>query len=104
MAVLPMYEERKDHDPPNAASERGFFFGRHRRYGVPDPVPIMGSLGYHRREMIGHRYEDGSMAITRFSAGDWPGAREDILKMVSEVLRSYGAGGGGHGTFIVHTN
>jgi serine/threonine protein kinase len=85
LAVLPVYEERSDRLAPGAASERGYFLGRHRKHGPANPIPIMGGLTYHR-QMISHSYQDGSMAITRFNASDWPAARDEILKMVSEVL------------------
>jgi serine/threonine protein kinase len=85
LAVLPMYEERSDRSAPGAASERGYFLGRHRKYGPTNPIPLMGGMTYHR-QMVSHSYHDGSMSITRFNASEWPAARDEILKMVGEVL------------------
>jgi serine/threonine protein kinase len=85
IVVLPLYEESSDRAAPAAASERGYFWGQDRKYGVANQVPIMGGVTYHR-QMVSHSYQDGSMAITRFNAADWPAAREDLVKMLSEVL------------------
>jgi hypothetical protein len=63
----------------------GYFLGRHRKYGAANPVPIMGGMRYHR-QMFSRNYQDGSMAITRFNALEWPAARDEISKMVGEVL------------------
>lgn len=85
LAVLPMYEERSDRSAPGLAAERGYFLGQHRRYGASNPIPIMGGMNYHR-QMVSRNYHDGSIAITRFNASDWPSVREEILKMLGEVL------------------
>jgi hypothetical protein len=66
-------------------SEAGYFYGKPTKYGVPDPIPIMGG-GPHYRSLFDRGYHDGNMAIARFNAADWPAAQDDIKRMMSDVL------------------
>lgn len=83
LAVLPVFESRWD--APNAPeiTEGGYFFGEPRKHGVRD-VPIAGAKPWHR-QMTNPQYIEGSMAITRFDAADWPAARSTITQMLKEI-------------------
>jgi serine/threonine protein kinase len=83
LAVLPVFESRWD--APNAPEimEGGYFFGEARKHGVRD-VPISSANPWHR-QMTNPQYIEGSMAITRFDAKDWPAARSTITEMLREV-------------------
>jgi serine/threonine protein kinase len=84
LAVLPVFESRWD--APNAPeiTEGGYFFGEDRKHGVQN-IPITSARPYHR-PMTSPEYIEGSMAITRFNAGDWPAARSTITEMLKEVF------------------
>jgi len=83
LAVLPVFESRWD--APNAPeiTEGGYFFGEARKHGVRN-VPITSARPCHR-QMTNPQYIEGSMAITRFDAADWPAARSTITEMLKEV-------------------
>jgi hypothetical protein len=83
LAVLPIFES--PWDAPNAPeiTEGGYFFGEARKHGVRD-VPISSAKPWHK-QMTSLQYIDGSMAITRFDAKDWPAARNTITEMLKEV-------------------
>ena len=83
LAVLPVFESRWD--APNAPeiTEGGYFFGEARKHGVRN-VPITSARPYHR-QMTNPQYIEGSMAITRFDAADWPAARSTITEVLKEV-------------------
>jgi tRNA A-37 threonylcarbamoyl transferase component Bud32 len=83
LAVLPVFESRWD--APNAPeiTEGGYFFGDARKHGVRD-VPISSAKPWHR-QMTNPQYIEGSIAITRFAAADWPAARSTITEMLKEV-------------------
>jgi hypothetical protein len=84
MAVLPFYSEAKEHQP-HLNSEAGYPYGKPRKYGVPDPIPIMSNVPYYR-QFVSPGFSDGNTAIARFNARDWPAAQDIILEMVREVL------------------
>ena len=84
MAVLPVYNEFSEHHP-HLSTEAGYFYGKPRKYGVPDPIPIMGRMSYYR-EFTSRNFTEGNMAIARFDAHDWPAAKEITQEMISEVL------------------
>ena len=44
------------------------------------------SAPVYYRQMTNLSYEDGSMAIARFNASDWPAAQVDIQKTMIDVL------------------
>jgi serine/threonine protein kinase len=84
MAVLPFFREfyegyRLD------LGEAGYIFGKSSKFGVPDPIPIFSTPPSYPR-FISQDYQDGSMAIVRFNAADWPAAQEDIANMTRDVL------------------
>jgi serine/threonine protein kinase len=83
LAVLPVFESRWD--APNAPeiTEGGYFLGEARKHGVRD-VPISSAKLWYR-QMTNPEYIEGSMAITRFNATDWPAARSTITEMLKEV-------------------
>jgi len=83
LAVLPVFQSRWD--APNAPeiAEGGYFFGDARKHGVRN-VPITSARPYHR-QMTNPQYIEGSMAITRFNAADWPAARSTITEMLKEI-------------------
>jgi hypothetical protein len=83
LAIPPVFESRWD--APNAPdiTEGGYFRGEPRRHGVRN-VPITSAKPYHR-QMTNPQYIDGSTAITRFDAADWPAARSTITEMLKEV-------------------
>jgi serine/threonine protein kinase len=84
MAVLPFFHEFSEHQP-HLNNEAGYIFGKSTKFGVPDPVPIFPTPP-HYRHFVSPSYQDGSMAIARFDAVDWPVAQEDIIKMTREVV------------------
>jgi serine/threonine protein kinase len=84
MAVLPMFNQFSEHSA-HLNSEAGYFYGKPTKYGLPDPIPIMGG-GPHYRSLFDHGYHDGNMAIARFNAANWPAAQDDIKRMMSDVL------------------
>jgi hypothetical protein len=84
MAVLPFFREfyegyRLD------LGEAGYIFGKSSKFGVPDPIPIFSTPPSYPH-FISQDYQDGSMAIVRFNAADWPAAQEDIANMTRDVL------------------
>jgi serine/threonine protein kinase len=83
LAVLPVFESRWD--APNAPeiTEGGYFFGEARKHGVRD-VPISSARPWHK-QMTDPQYIEGSMAVTRFDAKDWPAARSTLTEMLKEV-------------------
>jgi serine/threonine protein kinase len=87
MAILPMFELRDD--APRRidieASDNGYFLGEPRKHGVPRAVPITSAPIWHR-QMTNQHYVDGTVAITRFDAADWPAATSTIIEMLREVL------------------
>jgi hypothetical protein len=84
MAVLPFFHEFSEHQP-HLHNEAGYIFGKPTKFGVPDPIPIFPTPP-HYPHFVGHNYQDGSMAIARFNAADWPAAQEDIVNMTRDVL------------------
>ena len=84
MAVLPFFHEFTEHSP-HLNNESGYIFGKPTKYGVPDPIPIFPTPP-HYRQMVSHNYQEGSMAIARFNAADWPAAQADIVNMTKDVL------------------
>jgi serine/threonine protein kinase len=84
MAVLPMFNQFSEHTP-HLNNEMGHFYGKPTKYGTPDPIPIMGGSP-HYPSLSNRGYHDGSMAIARFDAADWPDAQENIKKMMTDVL------------------
>jgi hypothetical protein len=81
LAVLPVFESRSPNAPE--ITEGGYFFGEARKHGVRD-VPISSAKPWHK-QMTNPQYIEGSMAITRFDATDWPAARSTITEMLKEV-------------------
>jgi serine/threonine protein kinase len=84
LAVLPVFESRWDAPNASEITEGGYFFGEARKRGVQN-IPITSARPYHR-PMTSPEYIEGSMAITRFNAGDWPAARSTITEMLKEVF------------------
>jgi hypothetical protein len=85
MAVLPFFHEFSEHQPPHLNNEAGFIFGKATTFGVPDPIPIFPTPP-HYPQFVSNGYQDGSMAIARFNAADWPAVQEDIVNMTRDVL------------------
>jgi serine/threonine protein kinase len=83
LAILPVFESRWDAPNTPDIAEGGYFFGEARKHGVRD-VPITSAKPYHR-QMTNPQYIEGSMAITRFNATDWPTTRSTITEMLKEV-------------------
>ena len=83
LAVIPVFKSRWDAPKAPEIAEEGYFFGEARRYGVRD-TPISSAKPWHR-QMTNLQYIEGSMAITRFCATDWPAARSKITEMLKEV-------------------
>jgi serine/threonine protein kinase len=84
MAVLPFFSEFTEHSP-HLNNESGYIFGKSTKYGVPDPIPIFPTPA-HYGQLVSHNYQEGSMAIARFNAADWPAAQADIVDMTKDVL------------------
>jgi serine/threonine protein kinase len=84
MAVLPFFREFSEHQP-HLSNEAGYIFGKPVKFGIPDPIPIFPTPP-HYPHFVGHSYQDGSMAIVRFNAADWPAAQGDIVNMTQYVL------------------
>ena len=84
MAVLPFFHESAEHQP-HLNNEAGYIFGKPTKFGVPDPIPIFPTPP-HYPHFVSRSYQDGSMAIARFNAADWPAAQEDIVSMTRDVL------------------
>ncbi len=85
MAILPMFEFRWDAPNSIDTSDKGYILGEARKDGVPRPIPLTSAPVWHR-QMMNENYSDGTMAITRFDAADWPAARSTIAEMLKEVL------------------
>jgi tRNA A-37 threonylcarbamoyl transferase component Bud32 len=83
LAVLPVFENRWDAPSVQDTSEGGYFLGEAREHGVRN-IPISAAKPWYR-EMTNPNYIEGSMAITRFEANDWPAARSTITEMLKEV-------------------
>ncbi len=83
LAVLPVFELRWDGPNAPEITEGGYIFGETRKHGVLH-VPISSAKPWHR-QMTNPQYIEGSMAITRFDANDWPAARSTITDMLKEV-------------------
>jgi serine/threonine protein kinase len=83
LAVLPVFESRWDAPNEPEIVEGGYFFGETRKYGARS-IPISSAKPWHR-QMTDPQYIEGSMAITRFDAKDWPSARSTITEMLKEV-------------------
>jgi serine/threonine protein kinase len=89
MAVLPMFEVRDD-TPRRIeveSSDKGYILGEPRKHGVPRAVPITSAPIWHH-QIANRHYIDGTVAITRFDAANWPAARSTIIEMLREVLSS----------------
>ena len=84
MAVLPFFHEFSEHQP-HLNDEAGYIFGKATKFGVPDPIPVFPTPP-HYRHFVSHSYQDGSMAIARFNAADWPAVQEDIVNVTRDVL------------------
>lgn len=84
MAVLPFFHEFSEHHA-HMNTEAGYIFGKPTKYGVPDPIPIFSTPPQYRH-FVSHSYQDGNMAIARFSAADWPAVQEDVANMTRDVL------------------
>jgi len=87
MAILPMFESRDD-TPRRIeieTSDNGYILGEPRKHGVPRVVPITSAPMWHH-QISNQHYVDGTMAITRFDAADWPAATSTIIEMLREVL------------------
>jgi hypothetical protein len=63
---------------PHLTNQAGYIFGKATKFGVPVPIPISSAPPYYP-DLIGRSYEDGSMAVARFNAADWPVAQADIV-------------------------
>jgi hypothetical protein len=83
LAVLPVFEARWDAPSTPEMTEGGYFLGEARKHGVRN-IPISSARPLYR-EMTNPHYIEGSMAITRFEANDWPAARSAITEMLKEV-------------------
>lgn len=83
MAVLPTFSSFSE-NAPHLAHEAGYFFGKPTKYGVPDPVPSIGSQYYG--QMVSPNYIDGRMAIARFNVADWPKVQHDIVELIKLAL------------------
>jgi hypothetical protein len=83
LAVLPIFENRWDAPGKQDTSEGGYFFGEARKHGAR-VIPISSAKPWHR-QMTSPHYIEGSCAITRFDANDWPTARSTITEMLKEV-------------------
>jgi serine/threonine protein kinase len=64
MAVVPMFAQFKEASPPTSMDDGGYYFGRPTKYGVPDPIPIMSNMPYHR-QMFSQSYVDGNICQSR---------------------------------------
>ncbi len=87
MAVLSLYVEYFEHQP-HLSNEAGYIFGKPTTFGVPAPIPIFPTPP-HYPGFVSRSYQEGSMAITRFNATDWPAARSDIVEMARDVLSRF---------------
>ena len=86
MALLPVYNESSE-DSPYLNTEAKYFYGKPKKYGAPDAIPIMGGVPYpYYGEFVSRNFSDGRVAIARFNAHDWPAATGIIQNMISEVL------------------
>lgn len=83
LAVLPVFESRWDAPNSPEVTEGGYFLGEARKHGARD-VPITSARPWYR-EMTNPHYIEGSIAITRFDASDWPAARSTTKDMLKEV-------------------
>jgi serine/threonine protein kinase len=87
MAILPMFEWRDD-TPRKIQLDietSEYILGEPRKHGVPREIPITSALVGHR-QITNEHYVDGTVAITRFDAADWPAATSTIIEMLREVL------------------
>jgi serine/threonine protein kinase len=87
IAILPMFESRDD-TPRRIeidVSDKGYILGEPRKHGIPRAVPITSAPTW-RHEIMHQHYVDGTMAIARFDAADWPAATSTIIEMLREVL------------------
>jgi serine/threonine protein kinase len=87
MAILLMFESR-DEVPRRIeieTSDKGYILGEPRKHGVPRAVPITSAPIWHY-QITNQHYVDGTVAITRFDAADWPTATSTIIEMLREVL------------------
>jgi hypothetical protein len=85
MAVVPFFREFSEHQR-RLPSESSYVFGQPTKFGVPGPLPIFSTAPYYTN-FVSHRYQEGSVAIVRFNASDWPAAQNDITSMARNVLR-----------------
>jgi serine/threonine protein kinase len=87
MAIVPMFELRDD--APRRIDmnplEMGYILGEPRKHGAPRPMPIMSAPNWHH-QITNRNYIDGTVAIARFDAADWPAATSTIMEMLREVL------------------
>jgi len=84
LALVPTFESRWDEPGKSEVSAAGFFWGESRRYGSHD-IPLTSAKPYYR-QMVGPHWIEGSMAIARFHAADWPAATSTIREMLRDVL------------------
>jgi len=85
MAILPMFEFRDDTPRRIEIENKGYILGEPRKHGLPRAVPITSAPMWHR-QISNQHYVDGTVAVTRFNASDWPVARGVIIEMLREVL------------------
>jgi hypothetical protein len=87
MAILPMFEWRDDTPRPRQIDieNKGYILGEPRKHGVPRPIPITSATIWHH-PITNENYVDGTAAIARFDASDWPAAASTIIEMLREVL------------------
>ena len=87
MAILPMFEWRDDTPRSRQLDieRKEYILGEPRKHGVPRPVPITSAPTWHH-SFTNQHYVDGTAAITRFHAADWPAATSTIVEMLREVL------------------
>jgi serine/threonine protein kinase len=85
MAILPMFESRDDTPRRLEIEDKGYILGEPRKHGVTRAVPITSAPMWHH-QISNQHYVDGTVAITRFNAADWPAARSTIIEMLREVL------------------
>ena len=87
MAILPMFERRDDTPRQRQidVENKEYILGEPRKHGVPRPIPIT-SAPIRHHPITNENYVDGTAAIARFDAADWPAATSTIIEMLREVL------------------
>jgi serine/threonine protein kinase len=87
MAILPMFERRDDAPRPRQIDieNKEYILGEPRKHGVARSIPITSAPVWHH-PITNQHYIDGTAAITRFDAADWPAATSTIIEMLREVL------------------